>query len=69
MVRARQVGLFQYSAGFGSGIEKKSGAGRFGSGRSVEIFDWVFLGTLFTLGNSGISWVFPKYQVIPDISG
>ena len=33
---------------FGSSIEKK--LGRFGSGKSVEIFDWVFSGTLFSLG-------------------
>ena len=30
--------------------------GRFGSGRSVEIFNYVFPGTLFTLGQGGRSW-------------
>ena len=33
------------------GIEKKSQmTGRFGMGRGVAIFDWVFSGALFTLG-------------------
>ena len=46
-IRAQRVG-------FGSGIEKK--LGRFGSGKSVEIFDRVFPGTLFTLGYFQVFW-------------
>ena len=41
MVRARQVGLFQYSAGLGRVLKKSQVAGRFRSGKSVEIFDRV----------------------------
>ena len=60
--------------GFGSGIGKKKSGSRFGLGRSVEIFNQVFPGTLFTLGylrNLGIlvfqkCRVYPKYWVIPD---
>ena len=63
MVRARQVGLFQYSAGLGRVSKKSQVAGRFGSGRSVEIFDRVLLGTLFSLG------FILKCQVFPGISG
>ena len=65
MVRARQVGLFQYSAGLGRVLKKCQVAGRFGPNRSVEIFDWVFSVTLFSLRFILIGQVF---RVIPDIS-
>ena len=43
VTRAQRVGFFQYRVGSGWV------AGGLGSGRSVEIFYRVFLGTLFTL--------------------
>ena len=61
--RAQRVGIFQYWAGLVQ-VSKKNGG--FRSGRSFEIFDRVFLGTLFTLGYFRVYWVF---QVIPNISG
>ena len=45
--RAQWVGFFNIRQVRVS-IEKKSVAGRFRSGRSVEIFDRIFPGTLFT---------------------
>ena len=59
--RAQQEGFFQYRSGSGRILKKKSG--RFRSGRNVEIFDWLFLVTLFTVG---ISW---NMLGIPQISG
>ena len=44
-------------------LKKSQAAGGFGSGRSDEIFDGVFTGTLFTLGYFRVSWVFRVYQM------
>ena len=44
LLSAQQVGFFN----IGSGIGRNTG---FRSGRSVEIYDQVFSGILFTLGN------------------
>ena len=52
-------GAISIFGGFGSGIEKSQVAGRFGPNRSVEIFDWVFSVTLFSLGFILICQVFP----------
>ena len=49
----QQVGFFQYWAGSGWVLKKSWVASGFGSGRSVEIFDWVFPGTLLTFGYVG----------------
>ena len=61
--------FFSISVGFGSGIEKKGRvAGGFRSGRSVEIFVQVYLGTLFHLGYLGILGI-PEMLGIPKMSG
>ena len=58
--RAQRVGFFKMSGGFGSGFEKKRWvAGGLESGRSVEILDWVFPHTIFTLKYFRLSRVFP----------
>ena len=69
--RAQLVGFFQYRLGCWT---KYRVAGRVGSGRSVEIYDRVFLGIFFTLGYfgvcrvfSGISGYFLVYMGILDI--
>ena len=50
--------VFQYQVGSGSGQNTGYRVG-FGSGRSVEIYDRVFPGILFTLGYFRVCWVFP----------
>ena len=53
---AQCVGFFHNPAGSGRLLKKSTVVGRIGSGRSVEIFNRVFPGTLFTLGQGGRSW-------------
>ena len=48
--------VFQYRVGLGQVLEKIPGSG---SGRSVEIYDRIFLGIFFTLGYFQVFWVFP----------
>ena len=54
--RAQWVEFFQYPAGSGRLLKKSPVVGRFGSGRSVEIFNRVFPGILFFLGQGARSW-------------
>ena len=64
------VGFFQYRAGLGRVLTKSQVAGRFRSGITVEIFDQVFPGTVFTvfLGILGIKdipnvWIYQVYLI------
>ena len=59
MGRAQRIGFFSISGSVESGIEKTSGSGLgLGLGRSVEILDRFFLGSLFMLGYPGYVRVF-----------
>ena len=60
--RAQWVGFFSsIFGGFGLILKKSQVAGGLGSGGSAEIFDGVFLGTLFTLGYFQVFWVIRVY--------
>ena len=60
VTRAQRVGFFQYRAGLCRVLKKSQVEGGFGSGMNVEIFDRVFLGVLFIIGN---------FRVFLDIFG
>ena len=67
--------VFQYRVGSGRVLDTIPGSG-FGSGRSVEIYDWVFPGIFFTLGYfrvfrvfPGMSCIFGYFWVYPYILG
>ena len=56
-------GLFHYRAGSGRVLKKSWVAGGFGSCRSVEIFDRVYMGTLFTLEYFRVDWVLREHTM------
>ena len=66
--------IFQCRARLGRVSKKIGVAGRFGSGKSGEIFDRLFPGSLFSLSDFRVLryyrvfWV-PDIWVIPNISG
>ena len=74
-------GIFQYLAGLGWVLKKSWVAGGFGSGRSVEVFNRVFLGYIWIcrafpgiLGTPDVRvytkyWVYQRYHILPDILG
>ena len=67
VIRAQRVGFFFNIEGFRSGIEKKSG--RFGSGKSIEIFFRLFPGTLSILRYFHVFWLFWGIPVVREILG
>ena len=54
--------VFSVLSVFRSVLKKKLGSGGFSSGRSVEIFEQVFLSTLPTLGFFWVLWVFQIFS-------